>query len=302
MSSALHPPAPQPQRTLHLKGGRKGVLLFHGLSSSPLELQFIARGLNRAGFTVKVPVLDGYTYGTFGSSVTTTAHSWVASALKELDHMLAECESVAIGGLCLGSALALRVAGLRSDRLSTLLCLSTALDYDGWGNPWYTHLLPLARYVPFAKRISIKEREPFGLKDIRMRAWVARQMREAGESDAGAATLSVAELLKARDLIAMARNSLTEVTVPTLLIHAKEDECATPRSSYEIAGRINASRIRVTLLADSYHMISIDREKEHVLSEMLQFLSVSDERNLAVSSKERVKVLSLFANRKDTEK
>jgi len=287
--------------TLHLKGGRKGVLLFHGLSSSPLELQFIARGLNRAGFTVKVPVLDGYTYGTFGSTAT-TARSWVASALKELDHMLAECESVAIGGLCLGSALALRVAGLRSDRLSTLLCLSTALDYDGWGNPWYTHLLPLARYVPFAKRISVKEREPFGLKDVRMRAWVARQMREAGESDAGAATLSVAELLKARDLIALARSSLPEITVPTLLIHAKEDECATPRSSYEIADRINANRIRVALLADSYHMISIDREKEHVLSEMLQFLSHSDESNLADANKERVKVLSLFANRKDTEK
>ena len=54
--------------------------------------------------------------------------------------------------------------------------------------------------------VSVKEREPFGLKDVRMRAWVARQMREAGESGAGAATLSVAEFLKARDLIAMARS------------------------------------------------------------------------------------------------
>lgn len=203
--------------------------------------------------------------------------------------MLGVCAGLACSGLALRSTLdaVVPVYGLGLRRLGQSLVHAP---------------LPLARYVPFAKRISIKEREPFGLKDIRMRAWVARQMREAGESDAGAATLSVAELLKARDLIAMARNSLAEVTVPTLLIHAKEDECATPRSSYEIAGRINASRIRVTLLADSYHMISIDREKEHVLSEMLQFLSVSDERNLAVSSKERVKVLSLFANRKDTEK
>ncbi|MGC4061336.1 MAG: hypothetical protein QM749_11035 [Aquabacterium sp.] len=188
-------------RALHLKGGRHGVLLFHGLSSSPLELQFIARGLHRAGFTVKVPVMEGYTYGTFGTQHT-PAHAWVHSALKAFDEMRGECETVSIGGLCLGSALALRVAGLRPGELASLLCLSVSLHYDGWGNPWFTRLLPLARYLPFARRIAIKEREPFGLKDERMRAWIARQMKEAGESDAGASTLRVAELLKARDLIA----------------------------------------------------------------------------------------------------
>ena len=46
-----------PPKTLHLKGGRQGVLLFHGLSSSPLELQFLARGLQRTGYTVRVPVM-----------------------------------------------------------------------------------------------------------------------------------------------------------------------------------------------------------------------------------------------------
>lgn len=272
-------------------------MLFHGLSSSPLELQFVARGLQRAGFTVKVPVLEGYTYGTFGRAPIRSAQTWVASALQELDTMRAECETVAVGGLCLGSVLALRVAGLRADQLTSLLCLSTALDYDGWGNPWYTPLLPLARVLPFAKRISVKEREPFGLKDARMRAWVARQMRELGESDAGAASLQVADLLKARDLIRLARSSLGEITTPTLLIHAREDECATPRSSYEIAGKVNTARTRVVLLNDSYHMISIDREKETVLSEMVQFLSHSDERDQVDVEPNRVKVLSLFADR-----
>ncbi len=276
------------------------MLLFHGLSSSPLELQFVARGLNRAGFTVKAPVLTGYTFGSFGGA-TTTARSWVAAALKELDQMLGECDSVAIGGLCLGAVLALRLASLRSDRLSALLCLSTALHYDGWANPWYTRLLPLARYTPFARRISIREREPFGLKDERMRAWVARQMVAAGESDAGAAALSVAELLKARDLIALARGSLADITAPTLLIHAREDECATPRSSYEVADRISASRIRLALLTDSYHMVSIDREKDAVLAEILQFLSHGSEKSPADRSAEPVKVHALFPNRKHIE-
>jgi carboxylesterase len=295
-------PAQSPSlRELHLQGGRHGILLFHGLSSSPLELQFLARGLHRAGYTVKVPVMQGYTYGPFGEAPLRSAQTWVAGALKACDAMLNECETVAIGGLCLGAVLASRVAALRSDRLSSLLCLSAALHYDGWGNPWYTHLLPLARVVPFSKRIRIREREPYGLKDTRMRAWVARQMRELGESDAGAATLCVADLLKARDLIDLTRRSLGDITIPTLVIHAREDECATPRSAYEIADKVSATRTRVALLNDSYHMISIDREKETVLSELLQFLSHGDESALQVGAREkRANVLSQYALRKGT--
>lgn len=288
-------------RELHLRGGRHGILLFHGLSSSPLELQFIARGLHRADYTVKVPVLPGYTYGTFSEAPLRSAQTWVAGALKACDAMLDECDTVSIGGLCLGAVLAARVAALRSDRLASLLCLSAALHYDGWGNPWYTHLLPLARVTPFARRIRVKEREPFGLKDVRMRAWVAKQMRELGESDAGAASLCVADLLRARDLIRLTRRSLGDVTVPTLLIHAREDECATPRSAYELASQVSATCTRVVLLNDSYHMISIDREKETVLSEMRQFLSHTQEcARREDALRDRANVLSLFALRKGT--
>ncbi|MGC4061337.1 MAG: hypothetical protein QM749_11040 [Aquabacterium sp.] len=91
------------------------------------------------------------------------------------------------------------------------------------------------------------------------------------------------------------------MTAPTLLVHAKEDECSTPRSSYEVANRVQAMHTRVVLLNNCYHMISIDLEKERVLSEMLQFLSHSDEWNQADAKPKRVQVLSLFGNRKGIE-
>ena len=289
--------APQ---TLNFKGGSHGVLLFHGLSSSPLELQYLARGLSRAGYTVRVPVMDGYTYGLFGKPM--KAQEWVMSALRELKQFQSECETVSIGGLCLGAILALRVAALRSDQLASVMALSTAFHYDGWGNPWYTPLLPLARYTPFAGRIRIQERSPFGLKDERMRAWIAKQMKEAGDSDAGAASLRVRDILQARDLIAMTRKSLIDISCPTLLIHAKEDECATPRSSMEVAENVQASRIRLVLLQDSYHMISIDREKDLVLSEMQQFLSAGEGARKSPTPSERLNVLNLFEARKGVAK
>lgn len=261
-------------KPLTLAGGRHGVLLFHGLSSGPLELQFVARGLHRAGYTVHAPVIPGYTYGLIQDRGTEhSAENWISVALSELDWLAGQCESVSVGGLCIGAILALRVAALRSDRLSSVLALSTALHFDGWGNPWYTPLLNLARYLPFAKRISIREKEPYGVKDPRMRAWVKRQMESLGQSTAGAASLRVGDLLKSRDLIAITRKSLHQIKCDTLIIHAKEDECASTRSAFEVVDRVGSSRIHLVILSDSYHMISIDQEKGVVILEMIRFLS-----------------------------
>jgi carboxylesterase len=259
-------------KALHLKGGRHGVLLFHGLSSGPLELQFLGRGIQRAGYTVRIPVIDGYSYG-LKTKAPVKVEQWLASAKQELDQLLTECDTVSVGGLCVGAVMALRLASLEPQKISQVLSLSAALHFDGWGNPWFTPFLSWAQYVPFAGRIAIQEQHPFGLKDERMRAWVERQMKEMGASTAGASVLRVADLLKARELAIQVRQSLQNITCPTLLIHAKEDECAKPRSSFEVASKVKSSRVRCVLLSDSYHMISIDREKALVLSEMLQFLA-----------------------------
>lgn len=257
-------------RSLQFTGGPRGVLLFHGLSSSPLELTFIARGLQRAGHTVCVPAMPGYTHR---HGPMQDADGWTRAALQAFDDMAERCEQVAVGGLCLGAILALRVAALRADEVSALTCLSPSLDYDGWGNPWHTPLLPLARVVPFAGRIRIREREPYGLKDERLRAWVARQMAQAGESDAGAAHLRVADILQARRLIAQARAGLSDIHCPTLAVHAKEDENATPRSAFQVLSGVRSAMTRLVLLRDSFHMISIDQERETVLGEMRSFLT-----------------------------
>jgi carboxylesterase len=264
-------PKPAAPKALHLKAGRHGVLMFHGLSSSPLELQFLARGLHRAGYTVRVPVIAGYSYGLKTPGSVSVA-GWMAAAKAEFDSFYAECDSVSLGGLCVGAVMALRLAALVGPQVASILSLSVGLHNDGWGTPWFTPLLGPARYLPFVGGIGIEETHPFGLKDERMRIWVARQMKELGASSAGASVLRVADLLRTQELRKITRRSLHHIDCPTLLIHAKEDECAKPRSSFEVASKIRSSRVRCILLSNSYHMISIDQEKALVLSEMLQFL------------------------------
>jgi len=260
-------------RPLDLRGGPHGILLFHGLNSSPLEMQFVARGLHRAGFTVRVPTLDGYTHGALRHLTPSSAAEWRQSAQCELDTFKNECQTVAVGGLCIGALLAIGLAATDTQAVDALIAMSPAIHYDGWGNPWYTPFLPLAKWVPFAKKIQVREREPFGVKDTRMRSWIAKQMSATGLSDAGASTLQVGDLLQARELAAWVLERLGHITAPTLLIHAVEDECATPRSSHDLAQGMVLANTQLTLLHDSYHMITIDREKELVLQTLCQFLS-----------------------------
>ena len=259
-------------KTLDLPGGPHGVLLLHGLSSGPQELQYLARGLQRAGYTVQVPVLPGYSFG--GVNQRLLAHTdWAAAALAAFDALRARCGSVAVGGLCIGAVLALRVAALRGAQVSAVLALSTTLHYDGWATPWYRRLLPLAAWLPGVGNWGVREVPPYGVKDERLRGWIAAQMQEAGNSDAGAAVLRVRDLLQARQLMRAVRRRLPDITSPTLLLHAQQDDAASTRSALEVARRVASHQVRCVLLADCYHMLSIDREKRQVLAEMTEFLA-----------------------------
>jgi carboxylesterase len=189
--------------------------------------------------------------------------------------MREQCETLAVGGLCIGALLSLYVAGQRGNLVSHVLSLSTTLRYDGWAAPRSRWLLPLAHVLPWAGRIAVKEREPFGLKDERLRAWIAAQMKESGGSDAGAAVLRVRDLLEAQGLMKLVRQGFEQIVAPTLLIHAKDDDAASPRSAEEVARSIRSRRVQLIILHDSYHMISIDKEKARVLDEMKDFLQES---------------------------
>jgi carboxylesterase len=264
-------------RALDLPGGRHGVLLFHGLSSTPLELQYLARGLHRAGHTVRVAVIGGYTHNLPGGQP--EGHiGWARAALAGFDEMRQQCDTLAVGGLCIGALLALYVAGQRGAAVSHVLSLSTTLRYDGWAAPRARRLLPLARVLPWAGRIAVRERTPFGLKDERLRAWIAAQMRESGGSDAGAATLRVRDLLQAQNLMRLVRRNLGRIVAPTLLIHARDDDAASPRSAREVARSVSSRHVHLVILNDSYHMISIDQEKARVLAEMKDFLQYAPPR------------------------
>ena len=260
-------------KDIDLPGGEHAVLLIHGLQGVPAEMQPLAKRLHKAGYSVRVPHFKGYGYteGDTPHSVTPW-RDWRGQVMAELRSMKRQYKTVSVGGLCIGAVLSLSVAEEASNEIDGLVLLSTTLFYDGWSIPWYRFMLPLGYYTPFRYIYAYKEREPFGLKNQQLRRWVAREMSHKTSSIAGASNLTLPAIHEAELMIKTVRNNLPKVTAPALIIHALEDDVSTPRSADLVASRIGSDDIHKIMLHDSYHMITLDNERELVADETIRFL------------------------------
>ena len=262
--------------SITLTGGEHAVLLVHGLQSSPVEMQPLAKRLNKSGYTVHMPFIRGYGYK-HGDDAHSITHweDWHAKLMAEFHALKQRHKTVAIGGLCIGAVLSLSIASELGEEVTALSLMSTTLYYDGWSIPWYRFLLPIGYYTPFRYIYSYREREPFGLKNEKLRKWVAREMRYKDSSMAGAAKLTLPAVHEAELLIKSVKKSLPRVITPALIIHSVEDDVSTPRSARFIAENIGSKTVETILLQDSYHMLTIDNEREKVANDTIRFFNAA---------------------------
>lgn len=257
------------------RAGHNGqaVLLLHGLCANPLEMQPLARRLFQAGYTVHSPLIDGM--GVDGLALrqgwrASACESWVEQAGAHWTALRARHERVAVAGLCLGAVVALALANACA--VDGLVLVSPTLFFDGWNvSPW-RHLLPLAYLPGLRSRLSFAERAPYGLKNTRLRKWIAQAMASDGLCAAGAARLPAASLYQADRLIRQVKRGLPSVQAPTQVLHATEDDVASPRSVHLLSERLGRAP-QVHWFSNSYHMLTLDNEREAVCDAVREFVS-----------------------------
>jgi carboxylesterase len=257
-----------------LTGGEHAVLLLHGLQSSPAELQPIAKRLHQAGYTVHVPHISGYGFMTGDTPRSVTRwQDWHAKALAEFLALKQQHATVSVGGLCIGATLSLSIAAELGKEVSALTLLATTLWYDGWSIPWYRFLRYIGYYSPVRYLYSYREREPFGLKNVQLRKWIAREMSHKDSSIVGASKLNLPAIQEAERMIKSVKASLHKITAPAIIIHAEEDDVASPRNARYVAAHLGSERIESVMLHNSYHMITVDNDRELVASETIRFFN-----------------------------
>ncbi len=256
----------------YFEGGPCGVLLIHGLTGTPNEMRVLGKGLNNAGFTVYGMQLAGHC-GSVDDLLESNAEDWFASVQDAAQWLRERVENLFVCGLSMGALLALRLAAEQPDRIHGVGVFGATFRYDGWSIPpiaRLSFLLPLVTRLGFGRRRSFVERPPYGLRDERIRAHVADAMFGADSSVAGLPGNpwpSLAELFK---LSRKVRKQLPEVTSPCLVAHAVDDDIASIGNAHLVAARISAP-FEMLLLKDSYHMITIDRERRTLIARTSDF-------------------------------
>jgi carboxylesterase len=255
------------------KHNEHAVLLIHGLSGNPLEMQYLAKRLRKEGFAIHSPHFEGYGFGERSDPFATgNWRDWRAQVLETFDGLARDYRSVSVSGLCIGAVLALDLAAQRPGRVAALSLLATTLFYDGWSLPWYQFLAPLAYHTPLRNLYSsYRERYPYGVKNESLRKWIAREMTEKSTSIAGASCLPMNAVLEAKRLIREVKKAMPAITAPALVVHAIEDDVASVKSAEFVLDNIGSDDLDFVLLHDSYHIVTLDNEKELVATETIRF-------------------------------
>jgi carboxylesterase len=254
-----------------LAGGENAVLLLHGLSGSPFEMAPLAKRLHAQGFTVSFPYIEGYGALRRKAEVPARWTEWSTRVLELFDRMKDRYATVSVAGLCIGAVLALHLAHRRPGQIHSLGLLSTTLFFDGWALPFHKFLLPVANLIPLPANLSYRERPPFGVKNERMRAFIANQMKRSANSIAGQATIPLVSIREAYRLGQVVRKGISEISTPSLIVHALEDETAGPKNARFIFDALPTENKKLVLLEDSYHIITLDNENQRVAHEVGAF-------------------------------
>ncbi len=251
-----------------------GILLIHGLTGTPNEMRLLAKGLHRAGFTVLAVQLAGHC-GTQDDLIATRWQDWVASARRGADRLMQLTgQPVVACGLSMGALLALALAIERPRQVAGVVALSTTFRYDGWSMPAYTRLaflLPLFRALGIGRRSVFMEAPPYGIKDEALRERVVSQMHSGDSAAAGLPGNPWWSVIELRALSAHVRRNLDAVRAPCLVMHARNDDIAAAGNAEDIVRGVRHAPVELVLLDDSYHMITIDRDRRTVLARTVAF-------------------------------
>ena len=255
-----------------LSGGRSGVLLIHGLTGTPAEMRFVGNGLNRAGFTVLGMQLAGHC-GDEADLLATGWKDWYASVVDAAARLRDEVDHLFVAGLSMGAVLALKLAIDRPREVDGVGLYGTTFFHDGWATPLIgrlSFLLPLGVRLGIGRRKVSMESPPYGIKDERIRKRIVDAMLSGDSQAGGLAGFPWPSLAEFTRLSQHVRNRIGRVRAPTVIVHSSDDDIASLRN-VRIVERGARAPVETVLLDDSYHMVTVDRQRSELIERSADF-------------------------------
>jgi len=233
-----------------LPGGAITVVLIHGFTGSPAEMELLAAAFNAAGHGVEVPLLVGHGT-TLSDLMEVQPQQWIDSLDALITRLLAEGQSVVLAGLSLGSILSLQLA-LRYPQIKALLLYSPPIRS---GDPRRFLAPLLIRFTQSLPKPSSDFCDPIAAQ----RLWSYDRY-------------PVATSALVLDLISRTRKQLSKVQQPLLVIASRRDKVISASGIQLLMRTVNSSPRELHWLERSGHAITVDAEWMVVRDLSLNFL------------------------------
>ncbi|PPC98526.1 MAG: esterase [Hyphomicrobium sp.] len=242
---------------------KTGILLFHGISGMPEEFRYLSNTLEREGYVVSAPLIPGLGCGTDVAHLAKW-EDWLSAAEKAFFALEGKCDRVIVGGLSAGATLALELCNRYQDRVAGVVLLAPTLKVNGFSIPWTFKLFTLCQQSIVARLFNFSEREPFGLKDERIRKMAMDAMRAASVGTADQFfQVNGMIFYQLRRLRRQLIGKLSNISRPTLIIHPRDDDQSSVTNALYLQTRLSGP-MEVLILDDSYHVVTLDKQRQIV--------------------------------------
>jgi carboxylesterase len=230
-------------------GRRVGVLLSHGFTGSPASMVPWGQYLADQGYAVSVPLLPGH--GTTWQEMNrTTFTDWYAALEREFEALKARSDVVVVGGLSMGACLAIWLAARHPQEVAGVVAVNPAVAS--------TNKQLLA--VPLLKHV------------VQGMPAIGDDIKKPGVTEHAYPKTPLKALHSMVRGWKQVRADLPLVTAPLLLFRSAGDHVVDPSSARIILGAISSRDATERVLADSYHVATLDNDAPQIFEESADFI------------------------------
>lgn len=230
------------------KGNEIGVLVIHGFTGSTQSVRYIGKRLADNGFTVYGPRLTGH--GTHPEDMEMASYQdWIRDVENGLIKLKETCSTIFVAGLSMGGTLALYLAQCHPE-IKGIIPINAAIHLPNLQQN-YENLVN--RGLRFAEKIG---------SDI----------KKEGVKELAYAKTSVKAMGDLISLMEVVRKDLYKIHIPTFILSSTIDHVVPPENSKEIYNTINSIDKTFFFLKNSYHVATLDNDKELIADECIRFI------------------------------
>lgn len=232
-----------------LDGGEVGVLLSHGFTGTTQSMRYVGEALNRLGYTVSAPRLTGHGVSP-AALARSTAGDWIASLEDALPALRARCRTIFVGGLSMGGSLTLYLAGKHADLFAGAFPINAVIHPDSPDMAGLTFDRDAPRSIP----------------------GIGADIKDPTSPELAYSEVPVAAFKELFALVAVTRELLPRVRCPTLVLQSRDDHLVPPANARTIARLVGARRVELVWLENSYHVATLDYDKDRIVDEVHRFM------------------------------